>query len=287
MNTQRPAPTSTEIRPTTKQVDLHPLVAAIPSVDVLGVAVNRLTYRQLLDQMDRWIADANWARSASGSARMGCHQVCTVNPEFVVDAQRHAEFARVLQCADLRVADGAGIVWAARLQGVRLPERITGSDGIYRICERAAQAGWRVFFLGAAPGVAQRTADALQRLYPGLTVAGTYAGSPQTRDWPLIAQRLADVRPDVLLVAFGHPRQDIWIHRHRHELPTAVAIGVGGAFDFVAGVTQRAPLWMRCAGLEWLHRLLRQPWRWRRMAKLPVFAWLVFREERLGNPHTQ
>jgi N-acetylglucosaminyldiphosphoundecaprenol N-acetyl-beta-D-mannosaminyltransferase len=177
-----------------------------------------------------------------------------------------------LNRADLRVADGVGVLWAARLLGAPLRERVTGSDGIYAICERAAHQGWRVFLLGAAPGVAERAAARLTARYAGLQVVGTYAGSPVETEWPAIHTRLQEARPHILLVAYGHPRQDLWIDQHRHELPATVAMGIGGALDFVAGVAQRAPLWMRRIGLEWLHRLVRQPWRWRRMTKLPLFA---------------
>jgi N-acetylglucosaminyldiphosphoundecaprenol N-acetyl-beta-D-mannosaminyltransferase len=225
----------------------------------------------MLGLIHTWIA-------ATARGPQTCRQICTVNPEFVMDARRDPAFAAALARADLRVADGVGIVWAARRQGVRLAERVTGSDGVYHVSEEAAAAGWRVYFLGAGPGVAERAAAVLQARYPGLVVAGTFAGSPEDGAWPEIRARLVEARPDVLLVAFGHPRQDLWIDRHRHELPATVAIGVGGAFDFAAGVTQRAPRWVRRAGLEWLHRLVRQPWRWRRMAKLPVFVALVLRQ---------
>ena len=180
-----------------------------------------------------------------------------------------------MQRADLRVPDGIGVLWAARLFGTHLQERVTGSDGIQRICERAAQVGWRVFFLGAAPGVAAHVATLLQQRYPGLIIAGSESSNPTDTEWPLIQHRLAIAKPDILFVAFGHPSQDFWIDQHRHELPAKVAIGVGGAFDFVAGVTVRAPRWVQQLGLEWLHRLLRQPWRWRRMLKLPQFVGLV------------
>ena len=112
----------------------------------------------------------------------------------------------------------------------------------------------------------------------GLIVAGAYGGSPAEAEWPAIHGWLASTQPDILFVAYGHPKQDFWIDRHRDDLPVAVALGVGGAFDFVAGIAVRAPLWMRRLGLEWLHRLLREPWRWRRMLKLPVFAVLVLRQ---------
>lgn len=181
----------------------------------------------------------------------------------------------VLRQADLCVPDGVGVVLAARLQGVRLRERVTGSDGIYRLCEAAAARGWQVYFLGAAPGIAERTAAVLQQCYPALKVAGAYSGSPHDTEWPTIRQRLAAAQPELLFVAYGHPRQDLWISQHRCELPVRVAIGVGGAFDFVAGVRKRAPRWVRRLGLEWFHRLLHEPWRWRRMVKLPQFAWLV------------
>lgn len=260
----------------------------LPIVTILGVEVHRIDFAQLLDQIGVWVVEHHTlaSRAAAVAQRSApsapaAHQICTVNPEFIVDANRNAEFAAALRQADLRVPDGVGVLWAARLLGSPLPERVTGSDGIYRISERAAQAGWRLFYLGAAPGVAERTAAILSARYRGLTVAGTYGGSPADAEWPEIAQRLLSAQADVVLVAYGHPAQDLWIAAHRHELPCAVAIGVGGAFDFVAGVTVRAPHWMRRVGLEWLHRLLREPWRWRRMTKLPAFVGLVILQ-RLG-----
>lgn len=231
--------------------------------------VDAVNFATTLDQIDAWVA------SHRATPSLPCRQICTVNPEFIVDAGRDPAFGAVLDRADLRVPDGVGVVWAARLFGVRLRERVTGSDGIYRICRRAAKHGWRVYFLGAAPGVAERTAATLTRLYPGLNVAGTYAGSPHAADWQAIHARLVAAQPDILFVAFGHPRQDFWIDTHRADLPAAVAIGVGGAFDFVTGVAVRAPAWMQRLGLEWLHRLIRQPWRWRRIAKLPRFVGLI------------
>ena len=276
------------------------------SLQILGVRVDCVDFQQTLDAISGWIAQSQAEESARSSEKtentsppadnrseddtsggqtrfspLTPHaspfprQVCTVNPEFIMTARRHPAFAQVLAAADLCTPDGVGVLWAARLAGVRLNERVTGSDGIHRICEQAALQGWRVFFLGAAPGVAERAAAELSRLYPGLPVAGTYGGSPADTDWPQIRQRLADAPADLLFVAYGHPRQDLWIHQHKQELPVAVALGIGGAFDFVAGITPRAPHWLRRLGLEWLYRLARQPWRWRRMAALPLFALLV------------
>lgn len=255
---------------------LHRKKSAIKSVTLLGVSIHQVDFAQTLSLIEAWIVTSD-AISASA-----CHQICTVNPEFIMDARRDPAFAAVLAHADLRVPDGIGVLWAARLWGVQLRERVTGSDGIYRICERAAQHGWRVYFLGAGPGVAKKTAHLLQARHPGLQVAGAYSGSPADNDWPAIKQRLASARPDILFVAYGHPRQDFWIDQHRDELPVKVALGVGGAFDFVAGVTQRAPRWVQRMGLEWLHRLIREPWRWRRMVKLPLFVALVMRQKGSG-----
>lgn len=245
-------------------------------LNILDVAIDRVDFALTLDLIDAWVMQ----RRAANTALPACRQICTVNPEFIVDARRDPAFAAVLARADLCVPDGAGVLWAARRAGQPLRERVTGSDGIYRICARAAARGWRIFLLGAAPGVAEHAAAVLTGRYPGLTVAGAYAGSPADAEWPAIHARLDAAAPDILFVAYGHPRQDFWIAQHRAALPAAVAIGVGGAFDFVAGVARRAPLWMQRLNLEWLHRLITQPWRWRRMLKLPVFAGLVLLQDK-------
>jgi len=243
-----------------------------PTIQILDVTIHCISFTGLLDQIDHWIS------VPSGPSYI-THQICTVNPEFIIDAQQDPAFANVLGNADLCVPDGIGVLWAAKRQGIELPERVTGSDGIYHIAERAALAGWRIYFLGAAPGVAARAASLLAARNPGLQVAGTYDGSPLAEEWPEIQQRLQVAQPDILLVAYGHPKQDFWINRYRDQLPVKVAIGIGGAFDFVAGVTVRAPRWMQRLGLEWLHRLWREPWRWRRMLALPKFVWYVVTEK--------
>ncbi|MBN1967050.1 MAG: WecB/TagA/CpsF family glycosyltransferase, partial [Anaerolineae bacterium] len=135
--------------------------------------------------------------------------------------------------------------------------------------------GWRLFLLGAAPGVAERTAAVLECDYPGLQIAGTYAGSPAPQEEEAIIERVNASGADILFVAYGAPRQDDWIARNRERLNVRVAMGVGGSFDFIAGVVPRAPRWMQQIGLEWLFRLIRQPWRWRRMLRLPRFIWAV------------
>lgn len=261
-------------------------------VSILGVDVDCVDFADTLSLIQTWVETEPKAATDAPDTKNheprttnhepSTHQICTVNPEFIIDARRDPAFARVLAEASLSVPDGIGVLWAAKLLGVRLKERVTGSDGIYRISERAAERGWRVFLLGAAPGVAEETARVLQQKYPGLHIVGTHGGSPSDTDWPSIVERLAAATPDLLFVAFGHPKQDFWIAKHRHELPAKVAIGIGGAFDFVAGVLPRAPQWMQRMGVEWLYRLILQPSRIGRMMKLPVFVLLVVKERFLA-----
>jgi N-acetylglucosaminyldiphosphoundecaprenol N-acetyl-beta-D-mannosaminyltransferase len=208
-------------------------------------------------------------------ARGPCRQLVTINPEFVMHARRDPEFASILEAADLCLADGAGVVWAARREGCALRERVTGSDLVPRLAALCADRGWRPFFLGAMPGVADEAAARLAARHSGFSVAGTHAGSPRAEDDEDCLRRIAASRPDLLLVAYGHPAQEKWIARNRARLSVPVAIGVGGSFDFVPGRVRRAPRWLQWLQLEWLHRLLQQPWRARRMAVLPKFALAV------------
>jgi N-acetylglucosaminyldiphosphoundecaprenol N-acetyl-beta-D-mannosaminyltransferase len=208
-------------------------------------------------------------------------QICTGNPEFLMAARRDREFREVLNGADLVVPDGVGLLMAARWLGARLPERVAGSDLIYRVTEQAAQHGWGVYFLGAAEGIAARAADRLQSLYPGLKVAGVFAGSPKLEDEEAIMARLRTACPDILLVAYGAPQQDKWIARNRERLGVPVSIGVGGSFDFVTGEARRAPEWIQRLGLEWLHRMGHQPWRARRiLTAVVLFPLAVLRHGR-------
>ncbi|MCX7780071.1 MAG: WecB/TagA/CpsF family glycosyltransferase [Negativicutes bacterium] len=200
------------------------------------------------------------------------HLVATANAEMLMLAQEDEELADILRQADLVVPDGAGVVWAARQQGQPLPERVAGFDLVQRLLELAAAKAYSVYMLGGAPGIAQQAAARAKTLYPGLHVAGINDGyfSPEQEDTILSAIR--EAKPHILLVALGVPRQEKWIVRHRQELKTPLAIGVGGTFDVMAGAVARAPLWMQNSGLEWLYRLLLQPSRAKRMLALPRFA---------------
>ena len=209
----------------------------------------------------------------------GAHLVATVNPEFVMRAQKDREFARVLDRAALCLPDGTGVVWAVRRQGCELGEPVTGVDLVLPLAAMCARRGFRLFLLGAAPGVAAELAARLRDANPSLDVAA-HAGSPDPRDDPDTLQRIRDQGAQVLLIAYGSPAQEMWFDRLQGSLGVSVGVGVGGAFDYLTGRVPRAPAWMRRAGLEWLGRLARQPWRVRRMAVLPVYAIKVLRSPR-------
>lgn len=211
----------------------------------------------------------------------GPHQICTVNPEFVMEARRNPAFAAVLAAADLCTPDGYGLLLAARYLGTPLRGRVTGVELTDRLAALAAARGYGLFLLGAAPGVAAQAAEVLRARHPGLHVAGSFAGSPAPRHEPFLRQLIGAARPDILLVAYGHPRQDLWIARNQPYLRVPLALGVGGALDYIAGHVPRAPAWMRRLGLEWLYRLARQPRRLPRILDaVPGFAWAVLRAGR-------
>lgn len=235
-------------------------------IPILEVGIHDVTEEEAVGWVERFIQEG------------GPHQVVTVNPEFVMEARRNAAFRRVLNEADLAVPDGVGILWAGRLLGRPFRERVPGVELVLRLAERAAEQGYRLFLLGAAPGVAEEAAARLRERYPGLTIAGTYAGSPDPAEEEEIGARIRAASPHILLVAYGAPRQDLWLKRNLPRLNVAVGIGVGGTLDYISGRVRRAPAWMRRYGLEWLYRLFRQPWRWRRMLSLPAFAALVLAE---------
>jgi N-acetylglucosaminyldiphosphoundecaprenol N-acetyl-beta-D-mannosaminyltransferase len=234
-------------------------------ITLLGVRVDDVTMDETLAQIAAFVHQG------------GPHQIVTVNPEFVMTAQKHQAFAEALQRADLAVADGTGLTLAARWTGQQLRGRVAGVELCERLAGLSEQHGWSIYFLGAAPGVAEAAAAALKRRFPGMVLAGTYAGTPQQADEPKIRQRILAAKPDILLVAYGAPAQDIWIARNQPQLDVPVAIGVGGTFDYVSGQVLRAPMWMRRLGLEWLFRLIRQPWRWKRIwtavVRFPVAVW--------------
>jgi N-acetylglucosaminyldiphosphoundecaprenol N-acetyl-beta-D-mannosaminyltransferase len=188
-------------------------------------------------------------------------------------AQQNRRFARVLNSAALSVPDGVGLRWACRLAGKPIRQVVHGVDLVERLARFGSKRGWRFFLLGAREGIAAKAAEVLTARYPGLIVSGSYSGSSdEADDAEAVARVLLAGRPDVLLVAFGAPKQELWIERNRDALGVPLAIGVGGSFDYISGDVQRAPTWIVRLGFEWLYRLIHQPWRWRRQTSLIRFV---------------
>jgi N-acetylglucosaminyldiphosphoundecaprenol N-acetyl-beta-D-mannosaminyltransferase len=239
-------------------------------VDVLGVGFDRV---DLIAAVERTLR-----RLDAGERTF----VITANPEFVMLALRDESLARIARDADLVVPDGSGIVAASRLLGDRLP-RVPGRLLVDALVPHLAQRHAPVFFLGAAPGVAERAAAELRRRAPGLVVAGVHAGSAEWKDDAVSVAWVRKSAAQVLLVAYGMPKQEEWIARNLSSLPAVrLAIGVGGVFDQLAGVQKVPPAALHAIGLEWLWRLAREPRRWRRQRVLPLFALLVLRKRLLG-----
>ena len=210
------------------------------------------------------------------------HQVVTVNVDFLVNAINDPEVRVILQEADLATADGMPIVWGAKILGGNLEQRVTGADLVPLLIEQAARSQHSVYFLGGMPGVAAQTAELFQERYPELVIAGVF--SPPFKSIlemdHNIVDRVKAAHPDILLVAFGNPKQEKWIYMHRLELNVPVSIGVGGTLDFISGRIPRAPHWMQRSGLEWFHRLILNPQRLlkRYFIDFFVFGSFLFRQ---------
>src|SRR3989339_351123 len=234
------------------------------------------------------------------------HYSVTPNPEILLAAQKDIVFKNILNNADLKIIDGAGLVWAAyvcknlskvkilnifiilfrtlkfifyklfKFKFLTFANRITGVDFMKEICKRIPR---KVFLLGAIDGVAEEAIKKMQNLNYKCEFVGCFSGDVSYQTFPLIKKKIEISKAEILFVAFGAPKQELWIAEHLHELKNIkVAMGVGGSFDYIAGVVKRAPNWMRKFGLEWLYRLVKQPWRIRRIFNAVVrFPWVVIR----------
>jgi len=205
-------------------------------------------------------------------------QVITVNPEFLYNAQGDPSLRSLAQRADLVTADGIGVVWACKVAGTPVPERVTGIDLMMALARQSVREGWGIFLLGAAPGVAEAAALKLGEMFPGVNIVGTHHGYFTEAEEGAVVEAVQTARPDLLFVALGAPRQEEWIDRYLPTIGPAAAVGVGGSFDVLSGKVSRAPGWVQRLHCEWLYRLLKDPGRWRRQLVLPRFVWLVLRK---------
>lgn len=234
-------------------------------INILNVKISNLTWQQVLERVKGFFNDNQQ------------HLVTTPNPEMIVLAQTDEEFKKVLNQADLAIPDGIGLIFASWFLGNKLQQRITGVDFVWKIAELAEQANKSIYLLGGLEGVNQSVAVAIAEKFPKLKI---YVGGDNARpaDSELI-KKINEIKPNILLVAFGFGRQEKWIAKNLAKTPSVdLAVGIGGALDFISGRVKRAPKIMRQLGLEWLWRFARQPWRWRRILTATCkFSWLVLK----------
>jgi N-acetylglucosaminyldiphosphoundecaprenol N-acetyl-beta-D-mannosaminyltransferase len=233
------------------------------SIELLGVRIDDVDMAASLEAIDGFI------RSRTP------HIVVTADASCVVLARKDAELREIVNSADLVTPDSIGILLAARLNGKPLTERVSGCDMVVHLCERASRLGYRVFLLGAAPGVADAAAEKLRERFPGLDIVGIQHGYFKPEETEAVVSMIRAAEPDLLFVAFGIPLQEKWIRRHMEALGAPVCMGVGGSFDVLSGKVKRAPKWMQRYGLEWVYRLASNPRKIGKVMTLPVFAALV------------
>ena len=208
----------------------------------------------------------------------GGGQVVTINAEMIMAAKADKKLAAAISASELVIPDGVGIVWALRLQGMGVP-RSPGIELAKSLLVFAEENSWKVALVGASPEVMLRLREKLKKELPSLRLEMTIHGYQTKNAWRALESDLKQLRPDLVLVALGIPKQETWSMRLRESMP-GLWIGVGGSFDIWAGVKKRAPKWLTSLHLEWMYRLVKEPSRWRRMLSLPAFAWEVLRPNR-------
>ena len=225
--------------------------------NILGVDITYATKEEVLEYIGLVLENKSQKLS-----------IVTPNPEMVILASKSKEFREILNNADLALCDGVGLLIASQIMAKPLKERISGIDMMDSLCEMACDKALSIGLLGAGPGVADKAAKCLREKYKELKI--NFIAS----EWnPNIFPRQG---LDILFIAYGFPKQEQWIAKHLSILPIRVAMGVGGSFDILSGNIRRAPFIVRMMGFEWLYRLIRQPWRWRRQRALLSFIKLVF-----------
>lgn len=244
-------------------------------VDILGVGIDNLSLQEVLEKVTHFLQSNNQ------------HFIVTPNPEFLVAANKDKQFKEILNYADIAVSDGVGLLYAAKFNKKKLV-RVTGADLVWAISELAngQTKPWPVYLLGAGEGIAMETAEVLSKQFPNLKIAGAQSGgelTPSAVNYNLIND-INSTKPKILFVAFGQIKQEKWIFNNLDKLPSVkLAIGVGGAFNYLSGATPRAPNFLQSLGLEWLYRLIQEPQRWKRIANaIIVFPWLIVKQRVLG-----
>ena len=230
-------------------------------VKILGVPVHPLTMNESVAVLEEKLQKKEQAF------------VVTANAEIIMMCQQDKEYNNIVsEQADLVLPDGAGAVWAGRYLGNEVPERVAGFDLYNQLLKLSADKGYKAYFFGGAPGVAEAAKNKAEELYPGVQIVGCRNGYFNETEEEAIIKEINDAVPDMLFVALGAPKQEKWLVKYRNQLKPRVLMGIGGSFDVLAGKMERAPKWMQEASLEWAFRLYKQPSRFMRMLALPKFV---------------
>jgi N-acetylglucosaminyldiphosphoundecaprenol N-acetyl-beta-D-mannosaminyltransferase len=239
----------------------------VPIVRMFGVPFSKLNMQETVELLTNAID--------SGKP----HQVITANPIMVMAAINQPDYLAVMNRADLIVPDGTGVVWAASYVGNPVKERVPGFDLMHRLLQAGEQKRWKVFLLGASPEVIQAAEAKLKEQYPLIQWVGAKDGYFKAEEDEAVIAEIREAKPDILLVGRSAAGQEPWMDRYKQELGVPLMIGIGGSFDVISGKLKRAPGLYQKLRLEWLYRLMQEPWRYKRMLDLPKFAVKVIREK--------
>ena len=225
-------------------------------VKFMNTEIDNLTMKEALKEIDELIKQDKNA------------YVVTPNVDHIIQLERGGELVEVYKNADLILCDGKPLIWISKWYGTPIKEKISGSDLFPRLCAMAAKKGYKMFFLGAAEGVAAKAAENLEKRFPGLQVIGTYSPpdgfEKDEVEMEKIKKMIKDAKPHILIVGLGCPKQELFILHHKDELGVPISLGLGASLDFEAGEVKRAPKWMADHGLEWVYRIFQDP---KRLAK--------------------
>ncbi|MDO4772181.1 MAG: WecB/TagA/CpsF family glycosyltransferase [Bacillota bacterium] len=236
-------------------------------VKLLGVGFDAVDMKEALSKVEALIREDRAAL------------VVTPNPEMLVNASEVPELKVALNAADLVIADGIGVIYGAKMQGKPLHQRVTGIDLMTEILNSLSKSGGSYFLFGSKPGVAEQASKRIDRMFPGIRCAGYTDGYFKPEQEAGIIETINAAKPDVLFVGLGSPKQEVWAHKHLGELHAPVCMCIGGAFDVYSGNVERAPSWVMKIGFEWLYRAIKEPVRFKRLLKIPIFLVKVIKEK--------
>ena len=237
-------------------------------VEILGCPLTKLNLDGFITKIEEFIQSKK------------PHYVAVVNVAKLIKMRSDKELTQSIRAAALIGADGIPLVWVSRLLGTPLPGRVNGTDLMYKLLERADEKAYRIFFFGAKEAVLHRVLEVVRNEYPGVKIAGSHHGYFTAAEEPALVNKIKMSQADILFIAFGTPKKELWVGRYLYDMAIPVVHGVGGSFDVLAGVIPRAPIWMQRNGLEWLFRFSQEPRRmWRRYLETNALFILLFLRE--------